>query len=73
MPIVNAHSTPSLAAGPSLAAAELAQLGGALPAVVVGTGTTAVSLGTVQPEGKAAMPAVDWARGARLTAEDRFV
>jgi hypothetical protein len=29
-------------------------------------------LGTVQPEGKPAMAAVDWARGARLSAEDRF-
>ena len=32
-------------------------------AVLVGTGTTAVRLGDVQPEGKRRMPAADWARG----------
>jgi methionyl-tRNA formyltransferase len=41
-------------------------------AVVVGTATSPVVLGTVQPEGKPPMPAVDWARGARLTPDDRF-
>ncbi|UYP20754.1 methionyl-tRNA formyltransferase [Rhodococcus sp. Z13] len=35
-------------------------------AVLVGTGTTAVQLGTVQPQGKKPMAATDWARGARL-------
>lgn len=34
--------------------------------VVVGTGTTPVRLGDVVPLGKRAMPAADWARGARL-------
>ncbi|AOD22984.1 methionyl-tRNA formyltransferase [Rhodococcus sp. p52] len=34
--------------------------------VLVGTATTAVRLGTVQPPGKKAMTATDWARGARL-------
>ncbi len=34
--------------------------------VLVGTGTTAVRLGDVTPAGKRAMPAADWARGARL-------
>ncbi|NLG55347.1 MAG: methionyl-tRNA formyltransferase, partial [Rhodococcus sp.] len=34
--------------------------------LLVGTGTTAVSLHDVQPQGKKAMNAVDWARGARL-------
>jgi methionyl-tRNA formyltransferase len=34
-------------------------------AVVVGTGTTPVQLGEVQPEGKRKMPAADWARGLR--------
>jgi methionyl-tRNA formyltransferase len=34
--------------------------------VLVGTGSTAVRLGLVQPPGKRAMPAGDWARGARL-------
>ncbi|TCN58018.1 methionyl-tRNA formyltransferase [Rhodococcus sp. SMB37] len=32
----------------------------------IGTATTAVRLGTVQPPGKKAMAAADWARGARL-------
>jgi methionyl-tRNA formyltransferase len=35
-------------------------------AVHVGTATTAVRLGEVQPSGRRAMPAADWARGARL-------
>lgn len=34
--------------------------------VLVGTGTGAVELGTVQPPGKKPMNAADWARGARL-------
>lgn len=34
-------------------------------AVEVGTGTGPVRLGTVQPQGKKAMPASDWARGVR--------
>lgn len=33
--------------------------------VVVGTGTVPVRLGDVQPAGKRAMPAADWARGLR--------
>jgi methionyl-tRNA formyltransferase len=33
--------------------------------VFVGTGTTAVRLGDVQPPGKRRMPAADWARGLR--------
>jgi methionyl-tRNA formyltransferase len=40
--------------------------------VLVGTATTPVQLGTVQPPGKRPMPASDWARGARLTSEDRL-
>jgi methionyl-tRNA formyltransferase len=35
-------------------------------AVTVGTATTDVALGQVQPPGKRAMAAADWARGARL-------
>ncbi|NMW62041.1 methionyl-tRNA formyltransferase [Mobiluncus mulieris] len=34
--------------------------------VWVGTGSTPVCLGTIAPAGKKHMPAVDWARGARL-------
>lgn len=41
--------------------------------VVVGTGGGAVALGRVQPEGRASMDAIDWVRGLRLTADDRFV
>jgi methionyl-tRNA formyltransferase len=41
-------------------------------AVYVGTGGGVVELGDVRPEGKAVMPAVAWARGVRLGADDRF-
>lgn len=41
--------------------------------VVVGTGGGSVALGTVQPEGRAAMDAAAWVRGLRLTSDDRFV
>ncbi|MEZ5211526.1 methionyl-tRNA formyltransferase [Gordonia sp. (in: high G+C Gram-positive bacteria)] len=41
-------------------------------AVHVGTASGAVRLGWVQPPGKKAQPAADWARGARLTGEERF-
>ena len=37
----------------------------------VGTSTTVVRLGQVQPQGKKQMAAVDWARGARLDGEVR--
>ncbi|HEY3507345.1 MAG TPA: methionyl-tRNA formyltransferase [Actinocatenispora sp.] len=40
--------------------------------VLVGTGTTAVRLGEVQPAGKKRMAAADWARGARIQTGDRF-
>ncbi len=39
-------------------------------AVLVGTGTTALQLGLVQPPGKKAMPAADWARGVQLGADE---
>jgi len=39
---------------------------------LVGTATTAVRLGGVRPEGKGAMPAVDWLRGLRLAPGERF-
>ena len=35
--------------------------------VLVGTGSVAVQLGDVQPQGKGRMAAADWARGVRLT------
>lgn len=40
--------------------------------VQVGTGTAAVVLGTVQPAGKRAMPAADWARGTTFGPDDRL-
>ncbi|MGI8664597.1 MAG: methionyl-tRNA formyltransferase, partial [Jatrophihabitans sp.] len=40
--------------------------------VRVGTITSTVLLGTVQPPGKRAMPALDWARGARPAAGDHL-
>ena len=40
--------------------------------VLVGTGAGCVRLGDVQPSGKQAMPAADWARGARLGPERRL-
>lgn len=39
-------------------------------AVHVGTGTSALLLGTVQPAGKRAMTAPDWARGSALRPDD---
>ncbi len=40
--------------------------------VLVGTGTHAVELGEVSPAGRRAMPAADWARGARLPDDARL-
>lgn len=40
--------------------------------VMVGTGTVAVRLGEVRPEGRRAMPAADWARGLRLGDGEAF-
>ncbi|MBM7788001.1 methionyl-tRNA formyltransferase [Tenggerimyces flavus] len=40
--------------------------------VLVGTGTTPVQLGDVQPLGKRLMPASDWTRGHRLDPSDRL-
>jgi len=39
---------------------------------LVGTGTTAVRLGSVRPEGKGAMPATDWLRGLRVEPGERL-
>ncbi|HST48965.1 methionyl-tRNA formyltransferase [Jatrophihabitans sp.] len=41
-------------------------------AVLVGTATTPVRLGSVQPAGKKPMPAADWARGLRLESGERL-
>ena len=40
--------------------------------VLVGTGSTAVRLGEVGPQGKRWMPAADWARGLRLAPGERL-
>jgi methionyl-tRNA formyltransferase len=40
--------------------------------VLVGTATDPVELGDVRAAGKKPMPAVDWARGARVTSEESF-
>lgn len=40
--------------------------------VTVGTATRPVELSTVQPAGRKAMPATDWARGAHIEANERF-
>jgi methionyl-tRNA formyltransferase len=40
--------------------------------VLVGTATGPVTLGLVQPPGKRAMPAADWARGARIETGETF-
>ena len=45
---------------------------GELRGNLVGTGTTAVRLGTVRPEGRAELAAADWLRGLRPDAGERF-
>jgi methionyl-tRNA formyltransferase len=40
--------------------------------VLVGTGTVPVALGEVQPAGRKPMPALAWARGARIAAAERL-
>jgi methionyl-tRNA formyltransferase len=41
-------------------------------AVAVGSASADLELGWVQPSGKRAMPAVDWARGARIEPGESF-
>ncbi|MFD5563574.1 methionyl-tRNA formyltransferase [Kitasatospora griseola] len=53
----------------SLAAGELAV---SKNSVRVGTGSHEIELGEVRPQGKKAMPAADWARGARIESGERF-
>lgn len=62
-------ATPQVSAPQELAAGEIAVR---RDAVLVGTGTTAVRLGELQPPGKRPMPAADWARGARLAPGERL-
>lgn len=62
--------------GPVLPVDDTALAPGAVRAdlsgVIVGTGTHPVRLSTVQPAGKRATPAIEWARGAHLTDDERF-
>lgn len=51
---------------------ESAQLSAVKNQVLVGTASTDVELSMVQPAGKRALPAADWARGARLLPGERF-
>jgi len=53
----------------ALAPGELAVAGSQ---VLVGTASTPVALGSVQPAGRRPMPAPDWARGLRLAGGERF-
>lgn len=57
---------------PDLAPLAPAELRGTAGAVLVGTSTAPVQLTQVLPAGRRAMPAADWARGARLAAGDRL-
>jgi methionyl-tRNA formyltransferase len=56
-------------ASPGLAPGEIGSMG---PVAFVGTATSPLLLGAVQPEGKGPMPAVDWLRGVRLHAGEGF-
>ncbi|MGH8825814.1 MAG: methionyl-tRNA formyltransferase [Jiangellaceae bacterium] len=62
-PVVLDHTTSDLAPG---------EIRSDRDAVRVGTGSHGVHLGEVQPQGKTAMPAADWARGVRLESRERF-
>jgi methionyl-tRNA formyltransferase len=61
------------AADPRATPLEPGQLAAHRSEVLVGTGSTPVRLGDVQPQGKRPMPAGAWANGVRLTADDRLV
>lgn len=55
--------------GPPLSPGELQV---SRTAVLVGTGSVAVELGEVRPEGRAAMPAADWMRGLHPEPRERL-
>ncbi len=64
---------PAAPADPSLSAPLAAgELSISKNAVLVGTATTPLRLGDVQPAGKNPMPAADWARGLRLESGARL-
>ena len=62
-PVTVAGEAPSLAAGELLVGKQ---------EVLVGTATSPVRLGTVQPHGKKAMAAADWARGVRIESGEKL-
>lgn len=57
---------------PDAAALAPGVLAATKDAVLVGTATHPVLLGEVRPQGKRAMTAAEWARGARIAEGDRF-
>jgi methionyl-tRNA formyltransferase len=65
---------PGLAAsdGPGAAALAPGEVAATKRAVRVGTGSGAVLLGLVQPQGKKPMAAADWARGVRIEPGAKF-
>jgi methionyl-tRNA formyltransferase len=58
--------------GPAVPADQGGLPAGRIAGTTVGAGVGTLTLGTVQPAGKAPMAADAWARGARITAGERF-
>ena len=63
---------PDQAAGPGPAPPGPGELAAGRGRVLVGTGSGAVLLGEVVPQGRRSMPAADWIRGLRLAPGERF-
>ena len=57
---------------PGVAALDPGEVAATKRAVLVGTGSGAVLLGVVQPQGKKPMAAADWARGVRIEPGEQF-
>jgi methionyl-tRNA formyltransferase len=73
-PLTRGATTPD-AVAPQVAAPDVLAPGEIAPtkrAVRVGTASGAVLLGEVQPQGKRAMGAADWARGVRIESGEKF-
>ncbi|GAA4555882.1 methionyl-tRNA formyltransferase [Planotetraspora kaengkrachanensis] len=51
---------------------EPGEIAASKKAVLVGTGTHPVELGDVQPQGKRVMSSAEWARGVRVSGQDRL-
>ena len=67
-PASSGRAADNAAGDPALVSLAPGQLRVERAAVYVGTGTVAVQLGDVQPQGKRRMPAADWARGLHADA-----